>query len=162
MDFARKICTSPKDFILNLKQGCKIVSPPVPTLKPNTLASDFYNEAMPKAIDVFSKASHFMERELAMQPYVKRYFRDKFISNACITTEPTAKGIKELDATHPLYRAKRLQSMPISTCKDDIWYDIEEAERRELIKVEFGAGNMQKEREGDVSAHEKVIHGIVE
>jgi transcription elongation factor SPT6 len=109
-------------------------------------------------LKVFELAVQFMQKEISHQPVIRTFFADKYQATACFSTYPTEKGNIEIDAINPNFRIKRIKNYPIQKVADDLWLEVSEAERKGLIRVEIGAGRMDKEVEEESSMHDLIIN----
>lgn len=86
----------------------------------------------------FRRASlTYAAAELWCQPGIRKYLKSKIRENGILTTQPTEKGAKELDAFHASYRVKRvsmrLQKLQLPE-NGDLYLDILQNETLGLIE----------------------------
>lgn len=62
-----------------------------------------------------------MAQEIYYQPVIRKYVRDIYFEKVCISTEPTAKGIKELDITKYRFQVKRIKNRPLKYFTDEVF-----------------------------------------
>ena len=70
--------------------------------------------------------------ELSSEPDIRRGLKKHIYEFGVIKTEPTEKGMKDLDVFHPSYRVKRV-SKKLSQLRDDLFIDILHHESMGLI-----------------------------
>lgn len=56
---------------------------------------------------LFLAARQIVAHEIAVDPKLKLFVRNVYLSDAVITVTPTAKGINELEPHHPYYVRKK-------------------------------------------------------
>ena len=81
------------------------------------------------------RACRFIQaREIAFDPRVRTWLRHRYHSAVAISTQPTPRGKKEIDAWHPLRSVKRIMSKPATNFKNSTQFLlIQKAEALGLI-----------------------------
>ena len=133
--FCEQIRLPPELFVENLLAERLIHNPPVMKAKPNVKAYEYIDDMYSDELNVLLAACNFLAAQLAAQPEIRCYLRERYFEMVTVSTIPTEKGSRELDVFHRSYRVKRLKAVPRDRFVDDMWLDIEACERSELIRV---------------------------
>lgn len=138
-EFARKFSINAFELSSNLEHlasGSSLTSmiqPPEPDIQPERFAKDFESILFDQEIKIMSAGCKFLALELFSFPFIRNYARYSFKIHCTISTEPTEEGRKELEASHPSFRVKRIKNKPIETFDNDLFLDILEAEKKGWI-----------------------------
>eukprot|EP00826_Nyctotherus_ovalis_P033985 TRINITY_DN2781_c0_g4_i9.p1 TRINITY_DN2781_c0_g4~~TRINITY_DN2781_c0_g4_i9.p1 ORF type:complete len:1481 (+),score=370.11 TRINITY_DN2781_c0_g4_i9:244-4686(+) len=122
-DLVSRFALRPKELNENLKAKKKEKSPPEIATPLQILATTCLAPAAPNTeIFITSQAVAYIANEIAAtQPLLRKNIRAFMLDNSLLSTLPTEKGEKELNAWHPHYRVKRILNRPLTTLQDDIW-----------------------------------------
>lgn len=125
--------------IENLENGNfeHLIKAPTPAMNPENLSREFLNNIYDNELKVMTAACKFLALEYFSFPYIREIARKIYKVNCCITTEPTEEGKIELNPFNPSFRVKRINGKAIETFNDDLFLDILENEKKNLIKVEI-------------------------
>eukprot|EP00898_Chlorokybus_atmophyticus_P008664 jgi/Chlat1/879/Chrsp107S01340 len=103
---------------------------------PEDLASDFITEEMPNHEFVLKGARHMVVCELAAEPAIRQYVREKYREHVLISTRPTPSGDSTIDAFHRFGFVKWLKDKPFAAlAKDQQWVAIQKAMQQGLLEV---------------------------
>jgi len=140
-ELADKIFLKSHEFVENLKHMQLNISPPDVKVKVKLLAKEYISEQGKDLLDeqhVLTALIKYAAEELASHPEIRKTIREYYQQYAVVSTEPTSKGLSELDVFHPSYRVKRIVKRPLKTFQDDLWLDIRNHEIRGFINVKVG------------------------
>jgi hypothetical protein len=127
----------PIQLVENIQEDRQIHKPPQPLDKgPTEMARDYLENENQEPLEVIKEMCLYTAIELQSQPDIRRGFKKHVLDFGMIATEPTDKGMKELDLFHPCYRVKRIQKK-LKDIKDDLFLDILQNESLGLIKYQI-------------------------
>jgi transcription elongation factor SPT6 len=177
-EYSRKFSISAYELSMNLESLAigeeeNMIIPNRPDIQPEKLANDYLCSLYDVDIKVMTSGCKFLALELFSFPFIRNYARISFKSQCTISTIPTEEGKKELDAFHPSFRVKRIKNKPIDTFNNDLFLDILEAEKKNLINVEVQYGDNffkdlteklnltynSKAKNNDINDIESIEHG---
>lgn len=135
---------SPDQLAENLQavetSGKIIYSPVFVELTPEITIEEYRNTSNPLAIDTLStmlSLCNYMANDLFYHPCIRNWIRKMYIEKVTISTEPTAKGRKDLDVNNANFVTKRIQRRPIGLFVDDLWLRMMNSENDGLIAIKF-------------------------
>lgn len=88
-------------------------------------------------LEIIKDMCVFSATELQCQPDIRRGFKKHIRDFGVLHTEPTEKGLKELDVFHPSYRVKRVNKKLKELADSDLFLDILQNESLGLIKFQI-------------------------
>lgn len=88
-------------------------------------------------LEIIKDMCVYSATELQCQPDIRRGFKKHIRDFGVIQTEPTEKGLKELDVFHPSYRVKRVNKKLKELADTDLFLDILQNEALGLIKYQI-------------------------
>ncbi|BDA45673.1 Transcription elongation factor SPT6 [Coccomyxa sp. Obi] len=136
----REMVISAEELGENLDIGYRKHDREDPKIMPEEFAADHLvpGSAFDKPEAVLHGARQMAISEMAAEPEVRKFVRNKFMAEAVISTEPTAQGESILDAFHPYGKVKRLRRKPVNEFDgDDDFLRILQAEKENLITVKI-------------------------
>ena len=113
----------------------KMIFPNEPIEKIEMVSFNYIDRFYDEHIKVLTTTCKFLAYELAAHPQIRSYVRNQIFAVATISTQPTKKGITELDAFNESYRTKRINKRPIDGFQNDLFIDVVENEKKKLITV---------------------------
>ena len=75
-------------------------------------------------METMKDAIAFAAIEISSEPDIRRGYKKYIMEHGYIKTEPTEKGMKELDVFHPCYRTKRVWKKLSELQDSDLYLDI--------------------------------------
>lgn len=79
---------------------------------PLDAAGDFLTPQFPTTTAALAAARYILAFQISREPFVRRMMRQMFKLQAVISVEPTERGMKELDESHPLFAFRYLKAKP--------------------------------------------------
>ncbi|KAH3765056.1 transcription elongation factor SPT6 [Pelomyxa schiedti] len=105
---------------------------------PELLAIRHVSPVCSTVVQVLAGARHILAKEIAHEPQFRNWVRLIYRKSLVISTTPTPKGQKEIDAFHTFKSVKHLQEKPMELLlKDTSYLLIQQAEEEGLIKVKI-------------------------
>ena len=175
---SEQFCLSPEEVVYNLKVLNNEISGNLK--KPNNesqlidICLNKVNELSQRnrkyhPIQILQKVINYNIIALSCHPYIFKIIFKCYYKTLTLSTYPTDKGNKILNATHPSYRCKRIKKSPIELFMNNIkknennfselFLDIENCEKEGLIKVQYDIDIESKIIEELVSLLNKAING---
>ncbi|CAL8470742.1 g10284 [Coccomyxa elongata] len=136
----REMVISAEELGENLDIGYRKHDREDPKIMPEEFAADHVvpGSAFDKPEAVLHGARQMAISEMAAEPEVRKFVRNKFMEKAVISTDPTAQGETILDAFHPYGKVKRLRNKPVEAFDgDDDFLRILQAEKEKFITVKI-------------------------
>ena len=117
-----------------------VTKPSEPKVNPILLVKDYLNKTINQEMFFFTHACDYYALTIGTHPYIKTLLWKHYVDNATLSTEPTQKGLKELDINHELYKTKRILNRKVSSFfendnKGCDYMDILSSEKQGYIKV---------------------------
>mmetsp|Transcript_38897 Transcript_38897/g.34569 ORF Transcript_38897/g.34569 Transcript_38897/m.34569 type:complete len:235 (+) Transcript_38897:2057-2761(+) len=75
--------------------------------------------------------------QLSIHPIIRQIVYRMYFDKILISTEPTAKGKKEIDIYNINYSVKRIDKRPLNKLDDDIWLRALLCEKEQKITIKF-------------------------
>lgn len=113
------------------------------------MAKEYMENDSQEPLEIIKDMCVYTAIELQSQPDIRRGFKKHVHDYGIIVSEPTEKGLKELDIFHPSYRVKRV-SKKLKDMTDDLFLDIIQNESLGLITFTI----MIEDNIEDVSANQ--------
>ena len=178
---SEQFCLSPEEVVYNLKVLNNEISGVLK--KPNNdcqlidICLNKVNELSQRnkkyhPIQLLQKAINYNIIALSCHPYIFKIIFKCYFKALTLSTHPTDKGNKILNATHPSFRCKRIEKCPIELFMNNIkknennfselFLDIENCEKEGLIKVQYDINIESKIIEDLVSLLNKAINGGID
>ena len=101
------------------------------------MAREYLKPGQSEHLDVIKDMCVYTAIELSSQPDIRKGFKKHIYEHGVIQTQPTDKGIKELDVFHPSYRVKRVEKKIKDIQQSDLFLDILQNEQLGFIKFEI-------------------------
>ena len=178
---SEKFCLSPEDVVYNLKvlkneisgdlkepnNDCQLID--VCLNKVNELSQ---RNRKYHPIQLLQKAINYNIIALSCHPYISKIIFNCYFQTLTLSTYPTDKGNKILNASHPSYRCKRIEKCPIELFMNNVkknennfselYLDIENCEKEGLIKVKYEIDIENKIIDDLVSLLNNAINGSID
>ena len=139
LEFTQLFGLSAKQFGENLMSNYMSNEPTDPTQSPEIIAESYKCSEFQSSTSVLQAARGALSQEIAYDPLVRQSLRTIYEQRAIISTFPTTKGKKEVDAFH-VYRAiLRIEKKPAQAFKSIQFLEILKAEKEGFItfKIEL-------------------------
>lgn len=98
--------------------------------------------------ELFSEASSLYALCLSFDPYIVELARNDFYESAVITSNPTERGVREIDSAHSLFGLHRLRNKPIDDVREEDFLLLEQGANDGLItydiNVKEGVASLQQ------------------
>lgn len=85
----------------------------------------------------FKSITKYLCHELYTYPELRRLLKEKYYKKLIISTQPTKKGIQDIDLYSIYFPVKRIKDKPVSTLKREIWILAQKAQKLDLITIEL-------------------------
>lgn len=85
----------------------------------------------------FKTITKYLCYELYSYPELRRILKEKYYKRLVISTQPTKKGIQDIDLYSIYYPVKRIKDKPVSTLKREVWILAQQAHKLGLITIEL-------------------------
>ena len=178
---SEQFCLSPEEVVYNLKILNNEISGDLK--EPNNdyqlidICLNKVNELSQRnkkyhPIQLLQKAINYNIIALSCHPYIFKIIFKSYFKTLNLSTYPTDKGNKILNASHPSFRCKRIEKCPIELFMNNIkknennfselYLDIENCEKEGLIKVQYDIDIENKIIEDLVSLLNKAINGDID
>ena len=125
---------------IQMNEFDNVIKPSEPNVNPILLVKDFLNQTINQEMFFFTQACDYYALTIGTHPYIKKLLWKHYVDNATLSTEPTQKGLKDLDINHELYKTKRILNRKVSSFfendnKGCDYMDILSSEKQGYIKV---------------------------
>eukprot|EP00026_Physarum_polycephalum_P000177 Phypoly_transcript_00177.p1 GENE.Phypoly_transcript_00177~~Phypoly_transcript_00177.p1 ORF type:complete len:1792 (+),score=500.68 Phypoly_transcript_00177:82-5457(+) len=107
-DFAKKFGITPKEFGDNLMDNYATHTPIDNEEDPEALAQNYLCKPFPDTESVLKAARVMCAQEIAFDIHVRQSVRSVYVKRAILSTVPTLKGKKDIDAFHPYMIIKQM------------------------------------------------------
>ena len=146
----KKFCLDSNDIasnielIKNKEPLSKLLHPPSPScalcdmLKP--LISK--NTGETRLIEIMC---NIIAKEMQCHPFIKEFAYNHLRNNCYVSTNPTEEGETQLDVFNPSFRTKRIRERPVKSFDNDLFLDVLEKEKRNLIAVQIEINEKEDE-----------------
>ena len=140
LDFANFSLLPVEKFIENLHAGTQLHIPSFLNIVPESMAESINNPKIAlveKSLSTFQAVCKLARDILYYHPIIRKQIKKLYYEKILFTTEPTAKGKREIDLYNINFAIKRIKRMPISDIEAYIWLMALENEEKGMIKIKF-------------------------
>ena len=146
----KKFCLDSNDIasnielIKNKEPLSKLLRPPNPScaltdvLKPLTSR----NTSETRLIEIMCS---IIAKEMQCHPFIKEFVYNHLRNNCYVSTNPTEEGETQLDVFNPSFRTKRIRERPVKSFNNDLFLDVLEKEKNNLIAVQIEISEKEDE-----------------
>nr|CAB3266713.1 transcription elongation factor SPT6 [Phallusia mammillata] len=134
---ANKFGLTPEQFGENLRDNYQRHETEQYPAEPLDLAEDFVCPQFSTKEAVLEGARYMVAMQLAREPLVRQCVRQTFTERAKLTVQPTKKGKKEIDESHPCFRFKWMSNKMVKDLSGPQFLHIQNAETEGLLSVKF-------------------------
>ena len=116
-----------------------------PTDSPENLADNLIDEEFPTGTRVLKAAKGMFIQQLAVNPRLRQFLRQKIFPEGAIDCQRTEKGLRKIDEQHPYYEFKYLRNQDcISfTTRPELFLKMLKAEDEGLIEIRVRLPNLE-------------------
>jgi hypothetical protein len=108
-EFSRRCMLNPIQLQENITEDKQVHIPKNPAeIGPAAMAKEYLRFETENPLNVIKEMCVYTATQLASEPDIRRGLKKHIYEFGYIKTEPTDKGLKELDVFHPSYRVKRV------------------------------------------------------